>query len=69
MGFPKQEYWRGLPFPSPGDTVREIQAVALNVLSQTSRISITWELVRDSVLNQDVWRPDTAICAFNKFSR
>ena len=18
-GFPKQEYWRGLPFPSPGD--------------------------------------------------
>ena len=19
MGFPKQEYWRGLPFPSPGD--------------------------------------------------
>ena len=19
MGFPKQEYWSGLPFPSPGD--------------------------------------------------
>ena len=19
MGFPKQEYWEGLPFPSPGD--------------------------------------------------
>ena len=19
MGFPKQEHWRGLPFPSPGD--------------------------------------------------
>ena len=19
MGFPRQEYWRGLPFPSPGD--------------------------------------------------
>ena len=19
MGFPKQEYWNGLPFPSPGD--------------------------------------------------
>ena len=19
MGFPKQEFWRGLPFPSPGD--------------------------------------------------
>ena len=19
LGFPKQEYWRGLPFPSPGD--------------------------------------------------
>ena len=20
MGFPRQEYWRGLPFPSPGDS-------------------------------------------------
>ena len=19
MGFPRQEYWKGLPFPSPGD--------------------------------------------------
>ena len=19
MGFPRQEYWRGLPFPTPGD--------------------------------------------------
>jgi len=19
VGFPRQEYWRGLPFPSPGD--------------------------------------------------
>ena len=19
MGFPREEYWRGLPFPSPGD--------------------------------------------------
>ena len=21
MGFPRQEYWSGLPFPSPGDLV------------------------------------------------
>ena len=22
MGFPKQEYWSGLPFPSPGDLLK-----------------------------------------------
>ena len=29
MGFPRQEYWSGLPFPSPGDLPDpEIEAVS-----------------------------------------
>ena len=30
MGFPRQEYWSGLPFPSPGDVPNpEIQLTSL----------------------------------------
>jgi len=30
MGFPRQEYWSGLPFPSPGDLPEPgIEAVSL----------------------------------------
>ena len=37
MGFPRQEYWSGLPFPSPGDFSRsgiepEAPALAVNPL-------------------------------------
>ena len=29
MGFPRQEYWSGLPFPSPGDLPEpEIESVS-----------------------------------------
>ena len=27
MGFPRQEYWSGLPFPSPGDLPDSVQEV------------------------------------------
>jgi len=29
MGFPRQEYWSGLPFPSPGDFQMELASPAL----------------------------------------
>ena len=29
MGFPRQKYWRGLPFPPPGDLPTRDQAPAL----------------------------------------
>jgi len=30
MGFPKQEYWNGLPFPTPGDLPEpEIKPISL----------------------------------------
>ena len=33
MGFPKQEYWSGLPFPSPGDLPNlEIKTCLLRLL-------------------------------------
>ena len=46
MGFSRREYWRGLPFPSPGDLVNPgikpgspaLQADSLT--SETSRLSI-----------------------------
>ena len=46
MGFSRQEYWRGLPFPSPGDLVNPgikpgspaLQADSLT--SERSRLSI-----------------------------
>ena len=29
MGFPRQEYWRGLPFPPPGDLLNpEIESMS-----------------------------------------
>ena len=32
MGFSRQEYWSGLPFPSPGDLPdAEVEHVSLNV--------------------------------------
>ena len=34
MGFPRQEYWSGLPFPSPGDLPKkgtEPRSLALQV--------------------------------------
>jgi len=34
MGFPRQEYWSGLPFPSPGDLPdpgNELMSLALKV--------------------------------------
>ena len=41
MGFPRQEYWSGLPFPSPGDLPDpEIEPVssALEVDSLTAEL-------------------------------
>ena len=39
MGFPRQEYWSGLPFPSPGDPPDpgiELESPALQVDSLPS---------------------------------
>ena len=42
MGFSKQEYWRGLPFPSPGDLLdpgNELGSPALQVDPVPSELS------------------------------
>ena len=46
MGFPGQEYWRGLPFPSPGDLPGpEIESLSLMSpgLAGGFFTSATWE--------------------------
>ena len=43
MGFPRQEYWSGLPFPSPGDLPNpgiELGSPALQVDALTSEPSV-----------------------------
>ena len=47
MGFPRQEYWSGLPFPSPGDLPNpriEPRSPALQVESCTAGGSLPIEL-------------------------
>jgi len=42
MGFPRQEYWSGLPFPPPGDHPHPgIEPEFLASLSLTGRFSTT----------------------------
>jgi len=48
MGFPRQEYWSGLPFPSPGDLPDPgIELTYLASPALAGRFftpSITWEV-------------------------
>ena len=56
MGFPRQEYWSGLPFPSPGD----LPDAGIEPASHVSCIdrqffttSVTWE----ALLSKGVIKP------------
>ena len=47
MGFPRQEYWSGLPFPSPGDLpdpgITPMSLMSLALASGFLTTSTTWE--------------------------
>jgi len=44
MGFPRQAYWSGLPFPSPGDLLDPgIKPVSLALAGRFFTIEPTWE--------------------------
>ena len=46
MGFPKQEYWSGLPFPSPGDLPNPgIEPVSPGLAGRFFTYSITGEAI------------------------
>ena len=52
MGFSKQEYWSGLPFPPPGD-LPEAKIEPVSLMSPVSAgkfftTSATWEDLKDS---------------------
>ena len=47
MGFPRQEYWSGLPFPSPGDLpdpgIEPVTLVSPALAGGFLTASTTWE--------------------------
>jgi len=44
MGFPRQEYWSGLPFPSSGDLPHKgIEPTPLMSLALAGGLFTTWE--------------------------
>ena len=52
MGFPRQEYWSGLPFPAPGDLLNpgiepRSPALQANSLLWDMNLSTLQELVMD----------------------
>ena len=56
MGFPRQEYWSGLPFPAPGDLLNPgiepmSPALQANSLLWDMNLSTLQELVMD----RDAW--------------
>ena len=54
MGFPRQEYWNGLPFPFPGDLLKpeiEPESPASSVLAgEFFTTGTTWEAPHISLL-------------------
>ena len=54
MGFHRQEYWNGLPFPSPGDRPDPgIEQVFLESAALAGRLfttSVTWEATSDAII-------------------
>ena len=58
MGFSRQEYWSGLPFPSP-----DYGEVLLKIWISCSKPNISWSLLdvyvsTTDLLNQNVWNAD-----------
>ena len=48
MGFPRQEYWSGLPFPPPGDLpYLEIKPMSPALVGRFFTTSTTWEVMID----------------------
>ena len=56
MGFPRQEYWSGLPFPSPGDLPDSgIEPMSLKspaLVGGFFTISATWEDLEGIMLSE-----------------
>ena len=67
MGFPRQEYWSGLPFPSPGDLPNpgiEPRSHKSLALAGGFLVSATWEA--QEARNTALW--DLATCSLKATS-
>ena len=63
MGFSKQEYWSGLPFPSPGDLpdpgIEHVSLVSAALAGGFFMISATWEAVYFNMLKTQEEKVDS----------
>ena len=69
-GFPKQEYWNGLPFPSPGDPFHpgiELESSALK--ADLDSLSLSQKESPVNLLTRDIsYKPDDAIFGVSLFA-
>ena len=56
MGFPRQEYWSGLPFPFPGDLpdsgIEPMSLKSPTLVGGFFTISTTWEALEGIMLSE-----------------
>ena len=61
MGFYRQEYWSGLPFPSPGHLpdpgIEPVSLESAALAGRFSTTSATWGPPSSSVARSNSWRP------------
>ena len=68
MGFPKQEYWSGLQFPSPEDLpdpgIKSISFMSLVLAGEFLTTGATWEALSDisGVGSEARWSGASASC-------
>ena len=59
MGFPRQEYWSGLPFPLPGDLpdpgIEPMSLKSPTLVGLSFTISATWEALQGIMLSEISW--------------
>ena len=80
MGFPKQKYWSGLPFPSPGnlpdtgieprspalqaDSLPSDRSVGFNKKEQILPFAATWMVLEGIMLSEINQRKTNTVCYY-----
>ena len=60
MGFLREEYWSGLPFPSPGDLpdsgIEPVSCTSPALAGKSFTTSTTWEAHKGSLLDSTIFK-------------
>ena len=62
MGFPRQEYWSGLPFPTPGNLPVSGIETASPALAGGLFLPLSFHLGTPDLLNQNLWGCGPGFC-------